>query len=138
MRDGKCYGQRVCAPRSPSEQLESELRPWVHPHHDTVVEYRHACRFEDGPAHLGVHMRTLVIPLPGTQHVALAEQLYTRTPEHIDVAREQSINYQKSTMMFVGFDRARGVPIPWRQAADTGERLASRALTFRVVEQVAE
>ena len=36
--DRKGDGERVGAPSPPVEELQSKLRPWVHPHHKAVIK----------------------------------------------------------------------------------------------------
>ena len=110
MGDGQRDGQVMCPPRSAGKQLEPELRPRIHPHDQTVVQYRQPSRLEHGPAHFRVNVRALGVPTPRPHDVPGAEQLDACTSENVHLPRHQPFDDQKPTVMLVGLDRANRIP----------------------------
>src|SRR6202012_3707104 len=102
MSDGKGDGERMRAPSPAVEQLQPELRPCVHPHHQAVVEHGQPRRLQNDPANLRVNVRSLVVPTPRAKHVARADQLYTAPSQHFNLSTDQSIDNQEAAMMTVG------------------------------------
>jgi hypothetical protein len=124
MSDGKGDGERVGAPSPAVEQLQPELRPRVHPHHEAVIKYGQPRRLENDPANLRVNVRSLVVPAPRANHVARPDQFHTPSSQHLNLATDQSIDNQEAAMMTVGLLCGGNIPIAGRQAPDCGPSLA--------------
>ena len=138
MRDRQ-HDRQVVRPTGPTgEQFDAELRPRRHPLHQAVVEYRELGRLEYGPSHLGVDVRAVLVPVPGPEHVARAEQLNGATAKNVDLAAHQAVDDEKTAMVLVMLDRVRRIPRAGRQAANPGQCLTAGALDLRLVKQIGE
>ena len=136
--DGKRDSEGVGPAGAAGEQLQPELGPWVHPRHEPVVQHRQTRWLEHVPPHLGLDMGAIGIPVPRPQHVADPEQLDARASEHIDLSGEQAVDDQEAAVVLVRLGRAQRVPLPGREPALAGERLAPGTLALGFVEQLGQ
>src|SRR5579875_2006580 len=112
------------------EELKSELRPRVHPHHQVMIEHRQAGGLEHDPADLRLHVGALLVPAPGADHVAGADQLDTPASQHLDLATDQAIDDEKAPWCASGSSAAVTSQAPvdrWRTLVRVSRRARSRS-----------
>ena len=103
-----------------------------------MVEYREFGVLEHDPAHLGVDVRAVLVPVPGSEHVAGTEQLDRPPAEHVDLAGEQTMDDEESAVVVIAIDCAGGVPLARRQPPDPRQRATARRGKLIGVEQISE
>lgn len=126
--DRKGDGERVGAPSAPVEELQSKLRPRVHPHHKAMIKDGQAGGLQNDPANLRVNVGSLVVPTPRANHVARPDQFHASPPQHVNLSADQSIDDQEAAMMTIGLLCGGDLPIAGGQAPDSRLSLASGPL----------
>jgi hypothetical protein len=134
--DRERHRERVRAARPAIEELQPELRPWVHPHDQAMIEYGEPRRFQHDPANLRLHVGALLIPAPRPDDVAGAEQFHAPTSQHFDLATDQPVDDQEASMMGVGLLCRGDVPIARRQVPHARSGLAPSPFTIAGWDQI--
>ena len=126
------------APCPAVEELQTELGPRGHAHHQVVVEHRQPRPLQYDPADFRLDMGTLVIPAPRADHVPSPDQLHASTPQHLDLATDQPVDNEKTTMVSVWLLRSGDIPSARRKVADPCPGLATGSLALIIGQQIAE
>jgi hypothetical protein len=138
MGDRQRDRERVCAARPAIEELQPELRPRVHPHHQVMIEHGEPRGFQHDPANLRLNVGALLIPAPWPDHVAGTEQFHTTTSQHFDLSTDEPVDDQEASMMGVGLLCRRDIPIACRQVPHARPGLTTSPFTISRRDQVLE
>jgi hypothetical protein len=136
--DRQRHRERVRAARPAIEELQPELRPWVHPHDQVMIEHGEPRWFQHDPANLRLNVGALLIPAPRPDHVAGAEQFDTTTSQHLDLSTDEPVDDQEASMMRVGLLCRRDIPIADGQVAHARPGFAASSFAILRRDQILE
>ncbi len=104
------HHQPLGAPRGALHERGEDLRPLRRPHRERVVDHRHTCARQRGPAHAARQQDLGIAILPRPQQVTGAEQLGRRMVADRGLADEQPVEHQQPDRLAAGQEHPAGVP----------------------------